>query len=106
MSPRISRIFLSILAGLNNAVVSTCPLISKSSGPFTKPLRDCFERNIYNYYHRHHYVPLLFLVLKLGLGTYLYFSFLLFLLCGPPGRQTSLFGRYSFFLFFFFFFSD
>ena len=37
-SPRVSRTFLSILADFNNAViwmVSTCPLISKSSSPFT-----------------------------------------------------------------------
>ena len=37
-SPQVSRTRLSILADLNNAVVwilSTCPLISKSSNPFT-----------------------------------------------------------------------
>ena len=40
-SPQISWTFLSILANSSNAVVwmvSTCPLISKSSGPFTNPL--------------------------------------------------------------------
>ena len=40
-SPQISRILLSILANLNNAVVwmvSTWPLISKSSSPCTNPL--------------------------------------------------------------------
>ena len=39
-SPQISRSFLSILANLNNAVVwmvSTHPLISKSSSPYTNP---------------------------------------------------------------------
>ena len=38
-SPQVSRTLLSILADLNNAVVwllSTFPLISKSSSPFTK----------------------------------------------------------------------
>ena len=40
-SPKVSRTLLSILAGLNNAVVyivSTRPLTSKSSSPFTNPL--------------------------------------------------------------------
>ena len=40
-SPQVSRNLLSILAYLNNAVVwmvSTCPLISKSSSPFINPL--------------------------------------------------------------------
>ena len=42
MSLQVSRTLLSILANLNNAIVwmvSPCPLISKSSSPFTKPLR-------------------------------------------------------------------
>ena len=40
-SPQVSRTLFSILADLNNAViwmVSTWPLISKSSNSFTKPL--------------------------------------------------------------------
>ena len=40
-SPQVSRTFLSIFVNLNNAVVwmvSTCPLISNSSSPFTNPL--------------------------------------------------------------------
>ena len=40
-SPQVSRTLLSILADFNNAVVwmvSTCPLISKSSNPFINPL--------------------------------------------------------------------
>ena len=39
--PQVSRIFLSILAGLSNVIVwmaSTRPVISKSSSPFTNPL--------------------------------------------------------------------
>ena len=40
-SPQVSRTLLSILAGLSNAVVwvvSTCPLISKSSSFLSNPL--------------------------------------------------------------------
>ena len=40
-SPQVSRTLLSILVDLHNSVVwmlSTCPLISKSSCPFTNPL--------------------------------------------------------------------
>ena len=40
-SPQVSRSLLSFLVDLNNAVVlivSTCPVISKSSSPFTKSL--------------------------------------------------------------------
>ena len=40
-SPQVSRTLLSILTDLNNAVVrmvSTRPLISKSTSPFTKSL--------------------------------------------------------------------
>ena len=40
-SPQVSWTLLGILADLSNAViwmVSTCPLISKSSNPFTNPL--------------------------------------------------------------------
>ena len=40
-SPQVSWTLLSIQANLNNAVVwmvSACPLISKSSSPFTNPL--------------------------------------------------------------------
>ena len=39
-SPQDSRTLLSSLANLNNAfvwIVKTCPLISKSSSPFTSP---------------------------------------------------------------------
>ena len=43
---------------------------------------------------------IVFLVLWQGLDTYLSFRFLLFSLCGPPGRQSPPFGRFSLFFFF------
>ena len=42
---------------------------------------------------------IVFSVLYQGLGIYLSFRFLWFLLCGLPERQNQLFGRFSFFLF-------
>ena len=44
----------------NNAViwvVSTCPLISKSSSPCTSIFGDCTKSTNYNWYHRHFHVP-------------------------------------------------
>ena len=56
-SPRVSRIPLSILADLNNAVVwmiSSRTFISKSSGPFINPLIILPSLNYtnYNWYKR------------------------------------------------------
>ena len=76
-SPQVSRIFLSILVDLDNAVfwmVSTCPLISKFTSSVINPLEIemsapitigiTFTFNI-----------IVFLALKQGLGTYLIFLF-------------------------------
>ena len=77
---------------LNNAVVwmvSTCPLISKSSSPFANPLGIVpsapitFGITVTFMFHN-------FLVLKQDLRTYLSFSFLLILLCGLSCLQSSL----------------
>ena len=56
---QVSRTLLSSLADLNNAVVwmvSTRPLISKSSSLCTKSFGDCTERANYNWYHRYFHV--------------------------------------------------
>ena len=51
----------------------------------------------YYWYYRYLHVPK-FLVLLYGLYIYLSFRFLLILLCGLQGRQSWLFGRFSFLL--------
>ena len=85
-------------------MVSACPQISKSSRPFTKPLgivpRASITIGITVTFIFHSF----FLVLWQDSGTYLSFRFLLFLLCGSPRRQSSLFARFFFLFFSFFFF--
>ena len=94
-SSQVIRTFLSILADLNNAVVwmvSTRPLFS----PFTNPLWIVRSASISP-------LPSCFIVLFdlwQGLGNYLSFLFLLILLCGMPGQQSLLCGRFSFLFFF------
>ena len=99
-SPQVSGTLLSILVDLNNVVVwmvSTCPFISKSSGPITKPLITVLS------VHLEFVSPLLscsifFSVLWQGLGTYCSYRFPSVLLCGLPERQSPVFGRFSFLL--------
>ena len=58
-SPQVSRILRSILADLNNTVVSIVsirPLISKTSSPFG----DCIKSTNYNRYNRHFHIPQFF----------------------------------------------
>ena len=59
-SPQFSRTLPGILADLNNVVVwmvSTGPLIFKSSSPFYKSLGNCTKSRNYNWYDRLFYVP-------------------------------------------------
>ena len=59
-SPQVSRILLSILADLNNAVVwmvPTRPLISES---LYQSFGDCTKNTNYNRYNRHFHVPQFF----------------------------------------------
>ena len=95
--PQVSSSLLSILADLNNTIVwmiSTCPLISISSSPFT---------NLWLLYQAHQLQlvsPSLlwwinFSFFWLGRGTYLAFRFLLVLPSGQLERQGPLFGSFS-----------
>ena len=52
----------------------------------------------YTWYHRHPYVPYIFLVLWRDLSICLFLHFLWFSLFGPPRWQSPLFGRFSFLL--------
>ena len=63
-SPQVSRTLLSMLAFLNNIIVwmvLICPLISNSSNLLSNLLRTLELRANYNWYHRHLYVPCVFL---------------------------------------------
>ena len=77
-------------------MVSTCLLISKSSKAFINSLgivpstQTTTGITVTFIFH-------IFLVLRQGLGSYLSFRFLLFLLCSLSERQNPLFGRFSFF---------
>ena len=98
-SPQISRALLSILADLNDTVVwmvSTLPLISKSSSPCTNPLVTVQRASItiviivifmfhafFNSQARSRYLSLI--------------SHSLISLCGQPGQQSPQFCKFSFF---------
>ena len=110
-SPKVSRTLLGILADLINTVVwvvSTCPLITKSSSPFTNSFGDRSKCTNYNWYNRHFHA--IYFFSYLGRSRYLsLFSLYFSLFCGLPGQQSPQFSRFSFFfllffLFFFFFF--
>ena len=96
----VSRTLLSILADINNAVVwivFTCPLIFKSSSPFTNPLRIVpsapITIGITITFMFHSYFS------SLAKSRYLSFFSLSFnFICGLPIWQSSLFSRFSFLL--------
>ena len=52
--PRVSWTLFRIIAEV--WMVSTCPLISKSSSNFSNPLGECSKYTNYNWYHSHFYV--------------------------------------------------
>ena len=109
-SPQVSRILLSILTDLNNAVVwmvSTRPFISKSSSPFNISLEIIPSAPITSgipvtfMFHSLFFVGffffLLFLYLKQGPDIYLILCILWFSLYVPLGWQSPKFCRFSFY---------
>ena len=102
-SAQVSRTFLSILTYLDNAVVwmvSSCSLISKSSSPFTKLLEIVPSAPITNGITVNFMVYRSFI--SLASSKYLPLSSFSFnfhsVVCA--GRQSPLFGRFSFVIFF------
>ena len=83
-SSQVSWTLLSILADLNNAVVwmvSTCPLISKSSSSFTNPLGIVPSAPITIGITANFMSHSFFFVLLQSQDIYFSFHFLLILLC-------------------------
>ena len=84
--PVVTRIPLSILVDLNNAIVwmvSPWPLISKSSGTVLRATDSFTITRIFRFH-----CFLFFLVLCQGLSTYLFFRFLLFLIRISLAKST------------------
>ena len=105
-SPQVSRTLLSILVDLNNAIVwivSTLPLITKSSSPCTNPMVTVPSApislgiTVTFMFHR-------FFFSSPSKSRYLSLFSLWVLPRHQPEQQSPLFGSSSFFLFFFFFF--
>ena len=96
--PHVSRTFLSILADLNHVVVwmvSTRPLISKSSNPFKNPSVTVPRAPITIWYKGPFHVFSFFNFR----GSSTYSSFHSLLLCGQPEQQSPQFWNFSFFVF-------
>ena len=83
--PQVFRTLLSILGDLNNTVVSTRSLISKSPCPCTNPITTSLSCSI------------AFLVLEQNLDSYFYFRFPSVFSCRQPDQLSPQFGRFSFF---------
>ena len=97
-SPQVSRTFLSILADLKNTVicmVTTCPLMSKSSSHGINPLVTVPSAPITIV------IALTFIFhsffRSLARSVYLSFRLLPVLSCDQPKQKIPQFGRFSFF---------
>ena len=104
-SPQVSRTLLSIQADLNSALVwmvSTRPLIYKSSSHYTNPLVTSKTTN-HNWYHNHFHVPQFFQFSR-KVQVLIFFSLSFSFTPWSAGQQNPLFRKFSFFLFFSFLF--
>ena len=91
------------LSILNNVIVwmaSIRPPISFSSSPFFQALGDCSKCANYNRYHRYSHLSTVLLVLEQGPSICHSFRSLWFSLCGRLGRQSPIYGKFSYFLLF------
>ena len=98
-SPQVSRTIFSILTNLINSIVwmfSARPPISNSSSP----LKGLFKAHQLQSVSPSLSCSIAFLVLWLGLSTCLSFHFLWFALYSLPGQQSSLFSRFSYFVYY------
>ena len=112
-SPQVYRTLLRILADLSNAVVrlvSTRPLISKSSSPSTNPLVTVPRAPVITgitvtvMFHSLFQFPSKVQVFIRFYFINLFFCFLSILLSGQQGLESLQFGKFSFFLSIFYFF--
>ena len=95
-SPRVCSTLLSILTDLNNAVVwmvSTSPLISKSSGPTINPSVTVIKAPVIIVNFMFHSFFFQFLS-KVQVLIFL-FAFFFILLFGQPGQQSPLYSVVS-----------
>ena len=93
-SPGLFSVF-----NVNNAVawrIFSCPLISKLPSSLSKPLGTVPSARITTVITLTHMFHCNF-VLCLGSSTCLFFQFLCFLLCCPPGWQNPRYSMFSFF---------
>ena len=95
-SPQVSRTRLSILANLNVVVliVSTRPLISKSSSPCPNPLMTVPNAPITIIWYHRHFQFHNFFQFSCTVQVFISLRFSLILLSGQPERRSSLFGRF------------
>ena len=96
-SPHVSSTLLSMGTDLNNNVVwmvSTRPLTSMSSSPYTNPFVTVLSTPITNDIS----VTFKFNSFLKSLRSHLSLSFLFVLPCGQPEWQRTLYSRFSFFV--------
>ena len=102
-SPQVYRTLLNILPDLNNIVVwmvSSCPLISKSSRPFYQAFgycSQCTNSHCYDYHLQMTVIPYFLLSGKVLVPIALFDFFYFY--SGLSVRQSQLISRYSFFIY-------